>query len=249
MGGIMRSLGLADGGGPHLPHFAEVNSRNGFFLVSREPHPGFRWTDLVGKTVIYSASSFETPFLDTFFANAEIKRDQMNLINIDGMAKVSSYAAGQADALITFVPLIQVVVAKERPSQGIMFKDYGLPLNSVGYFATEKTIRDKPRQLRTFVHAMSRSFRDIRDNGKLDEAIAAVLKNRPRQKIDAAMLKAQWHSLEPYMFSEGTKGKPYGWQAPSDWEMTVQTMRKAGLLPENVPAEAYYTNEFAPTPQ
>src|SRR5262249_51369105 len=34
--GIMRSLGLVDQGGPPIVHFATVNDRNGFFLVSRE---------------------------------------------------------------------------------------------------------------------------------------------------------------------------------------------------------------------
>ena len=52
LGGVMRSLELADRGGPFLPHFAEVNSRNGFFLLGRQARPGFSWKDLVGKTVI-----------------------------------------------------------------------------------------------------------------------------------------------------------------------------------------------------
>jgi NitT/TauT family transport system substrate-binding protein len=52
LGGIMRSLDVADRGGPFLVHFAEVNSRNGFFLLAREPRPDFRWTELVGKTVL-----------------------------------------------------------------------------------------------------------------------------------------------------------------------------------------------------
>jgi len=52
LGGIMRSLDVADRGGPFLVHFAEVNSRNGFFLLSRERRSQFRWTDLVGKTVV-----------------------------------------------------------------------------------------------------------------------------------------------------------------------------------------------------
>ena len=57
LGGLMRSFKAADCGGPLLPHFAEVNSRNGFFLLAREPHPAFSWTDLVGKTVISFAEA------------------------------------------------------------------------------------------------------------------------------------------------------------------------------------------------
>ena len=52
LGGIMRSLDVADRGGPFLVHFAEVNSRNGFFLLSRERRADFRWRDLIGKTVV-----------------------------------------------------------------------------------------------------------------------------------------------------------------------------------------------------
>src|SRR5262245_19842808 len=52
LGGIMRSLDVADRGGPFLVHFAEVNSRNGFFLLSRERRPDFRWSELVGRIVV-----------------------------------------------------------------------------------------------------------------------------------------------------------------------------------------------------
>jgi NitT/TauT family transport system substrate-binding protein len=43
LGGLMRSFELADRGAGILVHFAEVNSRNGFFLLSRTPRPHFRW--------------------------------------------------------------------------------------------------------------------------------------------------------------------------------------------------------------
>ena len=52
LGGLMRSFDLADREGRLLPHFAEVCSRSGFFLLGRAPMPGFRWADLAGKTVI-----------------------------------------------------------------------------------------------------------------------------------------------------------------------------------------------------
>jgi SAM-dependent methyltransferase len=50
LGGIMRSLDVADRGGAFLPHFAEVNSRNGFFLLGRRPR--FAWSELRGATVL-----------------------------------------------------------------------------------------------------------------------------------------------------------------------------------------------------
>ncbi len=57
LGGLMRSFELAERTGRVIVHFAEVCSRNGFFLLSREPRPGFRWPDLAGKTVISFAEA------------------------------------------------------------------------------------------------------------------------------------------------------------------------------------------------
>ena len=57
LGGIMRSLDLADRDGRLLPHFAEVNSRNGFFLLAREPREHFAWSDLEGREVISFAEA------------------------------------------------------------------------------------------------------------------------------------------------------------------------------------------------
>src|SRR5881628_4209017 len=61
LGGLMRSLDLADRGGRLLPHFAEVNSRNGFFLVGRQSRARFAWPEIVGRTVI-SFTGAPTPY-------------------------------------------------------------------------------------------------------------------------------------------------------------------------------------------
>src|SRR6058998_947738 len=60
LGGLMRSLDIADRGGRLLPHFAEVNSRNGFFLIGRQP-ARFAWPNIVGRTVI-SFTGAPTPY-------------------------------------------------------------------------------------------------------------------------------------------------------------------------------------------
>ena len=52
LSGIMRSFELADRGDAPPVHFAAVNDRNGFFLLSRQPQPSFGWSDLIGRTVV-----------------------------------------------------------------------------------------------------------------------------------------------------------------------------------------------------
>src|SRR5206468_3368921 len=62
LSGIMRSFELVDRGGARLVHFAAVNDRNGFFLLSREPRPSFAWSNVVGRTII-SFGGAPTPWL------------------------------------------------------------------------------------------------------------------------------------------------------------------------------------------
>ena len=51
--GISRSLMDLDDGNDDAPlHIAEINSRDGFFLVSRRPVERWRWTDVEGSTLI-----------------------------------------------------------------------------------------------------------------------------------------------------------------------------------------------------
>lgn len=44
--------GLERGEPSPLVHFAQINSRDGFFLVSRQPYANFRWADLAGQPVL-----------------------------------------------------------------------------------------------------------------------------------------------------------------------------------------------------
>ena len=51
--GISRSLMDLDAGSDDPPlHIAEINRRDGFFLLSRRPTDGWRWADLAGATLI-----------------------------------------------------------------------------------------------------------------------------------------------------------------------------------------------------
>ncbi|KAF0192694.1 MAG: hypothetical protein FD165_464 [Gammaproteobacteria bacterium] len=44
--------GLDDGATPDIVHFAQINSRDGFFIVARRPDPEFSWSRLAGADVL-----------------------------------------------------------------------------------------------------------------------------------------------------------------------------------------------------
>jgi len=63
LGGPIRTLQMAEHNSPgRLISIIEVNSRDGFFLLARQPQPQFHWTDLVGRRLILFAEA-PTPWL------------------------------------------------------------------------------------------------------------------------------------------------------------------------------------------
>lgn len=69
-------------------HFAQINERDGFFLVGRRPEPDFTWQRLVGKTVL----------ADHFFQPLAMLRYALHRKNID-VAKIELIDAGEPDAM------------------------------------------------------------------------------------------------------------------------------------------------------
>jgi NitT/TauT family transport system substrate-binding protein len=114
LGGIMRSLELADRDGRLLPHFIEVNCRNGFFLLARQPQPGFQWADLVGKTVISFAEA-PTPWqcMLTVLRRAGIDPAAVRIEREQPVAEaVAAFRAGHGDYLEQGQPVVERLVAE-----------------------------------------------------------------------------------------------------------------------------------------
>lgn len=92
--GISRSLMALDDRDEDAPlHIAEINQRDGFFLVSRTPTDNWRWSDLKGSTLIPIGF---TPVPLTSLTAALRKR----AVDIDGITLLRGMSAG--DALAAF---------------------------------------------------------------------------------------------------------------------------------------------------
>src|SRR5690606_13401152 len=95
---------------------------------------------LKGKKVVYTAGSLEAPFIDSFLAEGGVKRDELDLLNVDAASKATTYAVGRADAVISTIPFVLYSVSERRPSRAISFADYGLNMPSFGIFASEEKL-------------------------------------------------------------------------------------------------------------
>ena len=117
--GIMRSIIAADWGGETVPrHFAEINSRDGFFVLGRNPVPagdgGLQWTDFAGSTIIPVGFS-PMPWASFRYAlrNNGVDADGLTLLPGLGLEEaVDAFRRGQADFIHLPEPAAEQLLAE-----------------------------------------------------------------------------------------------------------------------------------------
>jgi NitT/TauT family transport system substrate-binding protein len=161
LGGVMRSLDLADRGGPRLVHFAEVNSRNGFFLLSREPRPAFRWADLAGRTVLSFAEA-PTPWqcMLTVLRRHGVDPARVRFERERPVAEaIAAFRAGHGDFLETGQPFTEMLLAEGAAHLAASMGEATGPLPFSSYMTSTTALAERRDLLERFTRALFRAQR------------------------------------------------------------------------------------------
>lgn len=175
LGGLMRSLDLADRGGGRLPHFAEVNARNGFFLLARRPPPAFSWGDLAGRAVISFAGA-PTPY---YCMLAVLRRHGVDpgrvrfVRDLHGDEAVAAFRAGHADYLEAGQPTAEALVEAGAAHLVASMGDATGPVPFSSYMAAPGRLASETDLFVRFTRAAIRAQRWIA--GATAAAIADVI--------------------------------------------------------------------------
>src|SRR5437899_9086394 len=161
LGGLMRSFELLERGGPRLVHFAPVNDRNGFFLLSREPRPRFAWSDLVGRTVI-SFGGAPTPWL---CMQAVLRRHGVDPARVTFIRELSTpdavatFRARKADFLEHGPPVVDQLIADGTGHLVASMGEATGPVPFSSFMATPQTLRRERDVFVRFVRGLYRAQR------------------------------------------------------------------------------------------
>jgi NitT/TauT family transport system substrate-binding protein len=159
LGGVMRSLDLADRGGPRLVHFAEVNSRNGFFLLSREPRPRFAWSDLDGRTVLGFAEA-PTPWqcMLTVLRRHGVDPGRVRIERTLPVGEaIAAFRGGHGDFLETGQPFTEMLIAEGAAHLVASMGDATGPLPFSSYMTTTAALSGQRDMLMGFTRALYRA--------------------------------------------------------------------------------------------
>jgi NitT/TauT family transport system substrate-binding protein len=200
--------------------------------------------DLKGKRIIYSAASSEGPFLEPFLAKGGLARGDVQLLNIDPNARISTFANGQADGIFGSPVGTGVIINDLRHTHNILFADFGLNMPGFGLFATEDMLKKKGDALRKFASVSAGAWTYAKSHP--DEAVAALMKERGEQdRVNPEQIKKQFLESLQFLSSPASADQPVGVNTEKEWAEALATMVAAKAIEAGAVGKPtdYFTND------
>lgn len=198
--------------------------------------------DFAGKTVIYTPGSFESPFVAPFFTQNGVLPSSIKLVGVQASAKIATYLADKGDAFVTTVPSDMPHVADKRPSDSLLFADYGMNLPNDGIIANTDSLKTKGAAIKRFVSVVSAAWAYIL-NGHVHEAAVDTIKQRPNDGTTVALLESEFDEQKTFFGTEGKTTFP-GLQSKEDWAKAIKVMEEAKIIPLGTDPGQYFTNDY-----
>ena len=189
-GGPMRLLHARDSNPANgLVAFCEVVGRDPFYLLGREPNPGFHMRDLVGKRVAV-VSEVPTPWycLQHDLRLAGVDPASIQCTPARGMGEnMALLRAGEVDVIQVFEPLVQQVTSEGFGHRWYTGASRG-PTTYTTLNTTRAFIEREPDKVLRMTRAMYRTQKWIaaHDGRALAEAIASYMPDIPQPRLAAS---------------------------------------------------------------
>jgi NitT/TauT family transport system substrate-binding protein len=197
--------------------------------------------DLAGRKLVCFTTSPWAPFIDPFLNANGMDRGSVNLVMVAPSAMISTYASGNSDGFLSQAPFGQPMVRKTRKASALLLGDSGISFPSYGLAVTPATLAARRDALARFVQVQVRTWQYIHD-GHVDEAVAAILAQRPNARLDPDVLRGQIVAYRPFLESPSASQLPFGRQSDADWSAAIRSMEQTGQVKPGRKPSDYYTN-------
>ncbi len=238
--GIMRSIISAEWGAERVPaHFAKINSRDGFFVLSQRPAEEFQWESLLGSTVIPVGFS-PMPWASFQFALRKHGVEPARLNLMTGLSldqAVSAFRDGQADFIHLPEPAVEQLLAEGSGHLAIALGRENGHIAYSSFAATNLFLTENQDLVSRFMDGYSQALRWLADSeaAEIAEAVAPFFDQVPRELIAQAISR--------YLAQETWPNHPA--LAEPEYQGLQDILMGAGLVRERQPYEKVVRPEFA----
>jgi putative hydroxymethylpyrimidine transport system substrate-binding protein len=198
--------------------------------------------DLAGKTVGTAGIDYQSAYLETILTDAGVDPDSVTERNV-GFNFVPALLTGRVDATLGAFwnyEGTQLRLDGRRP-RIIRMEQAGVPTyDELVLVANESALERDGGKLRAFVSALARGTRQLARDP--ERGVQALLDANP--DLDPKLQRAVVDVTLPLFLPAA--GRPFGWQAPGEWQAFAAWMRENGLVTDIPDAGGAFTNEFLP---
>lgn len=221
-------------------NFAQLTQTDGTFLVAKEPHSDFAWSDLEDSTFLGQRKGGMPQMVGEFVLKKHDidPHEDLNLLqNIDFANIPGAFVSGDSDYVQLFEPTASVF---EKEGKGHVVASFGEESGKVPYtvfMAKESFIDDNEETVKQFTRAIYKAQQWVEDHHAED--IAKVI--APYfEDTDLEILTA---SMERYKEQESFATDPL--LSEEEWNNLQEIMDEAGELPSDVPYDQLVNTEIA----
>jgi NitT/TauT family transport system substrate-binding protein len=211
-------------------------------IFSLKSKPLAKPKDLEGATLGSPPGDAQRQMFPAFAKANGIDASKVSWVNIEPAAKIAAVVEKRMDGVsdyTTGLPLYEKAGGKGN-IQMMPWADFGFDLYSMSIMASEKTMKEKPRQLKAFLEASYMGWRDVMADPK---AAMAIFKKRvPEIDVDA-LTENMMMGLELMKTKQYAEG---GIGSINDQRMcaSVDLVNTYMGLPKKVDCKDVYTKEF-----
>lgn len=198
---------------------------------------------LTGQTIAATTGEASLVLIPAVLRAQKMPLDAIRFLRVDGAAKLVAVLEKRVAGMLGGVEN-QALILDQRgmPVTTLLFSDLGANTIGLAILATTDTVKKDPALIRRFAAATRAAYELAAKDP--DAAIDALLAVKPT--LDRALSMAQLKSGITLMESPDGKGQKIGWMAEQDWSGTLALMKEFQELKTDLPASAFWTNDFLP---
>lgn len=229
-----------EGAEDYVVNFAQLTQRAGNFLVAREASDNFKWTDLVGKTVIGGrAGGMPQMVLEYILKKNGIDptKDLTIIQNIDFGLTAEAFSSGTGDYTVEFEP---GATALEMEGKGYVVDSLGVESGKVpytAYSARKSYIEKNPEIIQKFTNAIQKGLDYV--NSHSPEEIAKIIKPQFKETEDEKIV-----SIIKRYYDQGTWKDNTVFEEES-FDLLQDILLEAGVIEGKVPYTELVNTEYS----
>src|SRR5699024_4950629 len=178
--------------------------------------------DIKGMKIGSTTSGSDSYLLPAFLEANNISEDEVNIVNMEGDAKLSALLSNKVDFISGDFYYYEAQLRSEgEETDSLIFSDYGANAIGNGFIANDEFLENNPEIVEKFLQATFKAIDYTYDN--LDESIQIFI-DRTDYTQSADFIQENLEGVKELRDNKDTKDKPFGWNSEEVWEETLNIL-------------------------